>query len=172
MNHKMKKTALIFSIIALLTSSAFAQKVDDSKDALAVVNKLFAEMEAHNPPGIVALWTPEAILAAAIKNKEGKSIIRSFPVETFSKNFAEKKGEIKEDMYAPEVKIFGDLALVFGRYVFFIDAKISHCGVNAFHLVRTDAGWKIANASTTIEPQGCTEAEKAMKAPPLPAKQD
>ncbi|HEX9959806.1 MAG TPA: hypothetical protein VGB00_02665 [Pyrinomonadaceae bacterium] len=167
----MKKTALIFSIIAILSIAAFAQKADDSKDALAVVNKLFAEMAAHNPAGIVALHTPGAQLAAAIKNKEGKSVIRTFAAEAFSKNFAEKKSELKEEMYAPETKIYGDLALVWGRYVFFIDGKISHCGVNAFHLVRTDAGWKIANASTTIEPQGCTEQEKAMKvAAPTTAK--
>ena len=159
----MKKLTLIFSLIAVFSVSALAQKTDDSKDALAVVNKMFDEMAAHNPAGIVALYTPEAILAAAIKNKEGKSVIRSFPVEAFSKNFAEKKSELKEIMYAPETKIYGDLALVWGRYVFFIDGKISHCGVNAFHLVRTDTGWKIANASTTIEPQGCTEQEKAMK---------
>jgi ketosteroid isomerase-like protein len=166
----MKKSALIFSIIALFAMTAFAQKADDSKDALAVVNNMFAEMAAHNPAAIVALYTKEAQLAAAIKTKEGKSVIRAFPVEAFSKNFAEKKNEIKEEMYAPEVKVYGDLALVFGRYVFFIDGKISHCGVNAFHLVRTDAGWKIANASTTIEPQGCTEQEKAMKTT-VPAKQ-
>lgn len=160
----MKKLTLIISIIALFAVSTFAQKADDTNDALAVVVKMFEEMKAHNPAGIVALYTKEAQLAAAIKNKEGKSVIKTFPVDAFSKNFAEKKNEILEVMYAPETKIFGDLALVFGRYVFFVDGKISHCGVNAFHLVRTDAGWKIANASTTIEPQGCTEQEKAMKA--------
>ena len=160
----MKKTALIFAFIALFAVSAFAQKTDDSKNALSVVNKMFDEMAAHNPAGIVALYTKEAVLAAAIKTKEGKSVIKSFPVETFSKNFAEKKNEIKEVQYDSEVKVFGDLALVYGRYVFFVDNKVSHCGVNAFHLVRTDTGWLIANASTTIEPQGCTDKEKAMKA--------
>lgn len=160
----MKKLTLIISIIAVFAVSVFAQKSDDAKDTLAVVNKMFEEMAAHNPAGIVALYTKEAQLAAAIKNKEGKSIIRSFPVEAFSKNFAEKKNELKEDMYAPQVKIFGDLALIWGRYVFFVDGKVAHCGVNAFHLVRTDAGWKIANASTTIEPQGCTDEEKLRKA--------
>jgi len=169
MKYKMKKLSLIFAIIAIFSVAALAQKADDSKDALAVVNKMFAEMAAHNPAGILALYTPEAQLAAAIKNKEGKSVIRTFAVEAFSKNFAEKKNELKEEMYAPETKIYGDLALVWGRYVFFVDGKISHCGVNAFHLVRTDAGWKIANASTTIEPQGCTEQEKAMKAATTPA---
>jgi hypothetical protein len=159
----MKKLTLIISIIALFTVSALAQKADDAKDTLAVVNKLFAEMEAHNPPGILAVFTKEAQLAAVIKTKDGKSLVRTFPVEGFSKNFAEKKGEIKEDMYDPQVKTFGDLALIWGRYVFFVDGKISHCGVNAFHLVRAETGWVIANASTTIDPNGCTDAEKLRK---------
>ena len=163
----MRKIILFLAIISLSSFVISAQnkdaKADDTKETLAVVNKMFAEMAAHNPAGILALYTPEAQLVAAIKNKEGKSVNRTFPVEAFSKNFSEKKNEIKEDMYAPEVKIFGDLALVWGRYVFFVDNKISHCGVNVFHLVRADAGWRIAGASTTIEPQGCTEQEKAMK---------
>lgn len=154
--------AIFFTLLICATS--FAQKADDAKDALGVVNKLFAEMANHNPPAIAALFATDANLAAIIKNKEGKSVVRNFTGETFSKNFTEKKNVIKEAMYAPETKIFGDLALVWGRYVFFVDNKISHCGVNAFHLVRTDAGWRIANASSTLEPQGCTEQEKAMKA--------
>jgi hypothetical protein len=160
----MKKLTLIISIIAMFAVPVFAQKADDTKDTLAVVNKMFEEMAAHNPAGILALYTKEAQLAAVIKNKEGKSVTRTFPVEAFSKNFAEKKSELKEDMYDPQVKIFGDLALIWGRYVFFVDGKISHCGINAFHLVRTDSGWKIANASTTIDPTSCTEQEKLRKA--------
>lgn len=160
----MNKTIFIFLIIVMFTVSDFAQKADDAKDALAVVNKMFAEMEAHNPPGILAVYTKEAQLAAVFKNKEGKPVTRTFTVEAFSKNFAEKKNMIKEDMYDPQVKIFGDLALIWGRYVFFVDGKISHCGVNAFHLVRTDTGWLVANASTTIDPNSCTDAEKLRKA--------
>lgn len=144
----MKKitTAIIFTLA--ISISAFAQKTDDAKDALAVINKMFAEMANHNPAAIAALYTTDSNLAAIIKTKDGKSVLRSFTGEAFSKNFVEKKGEIKEEMYAPETKIFGDLAMVWGRYVFFVDGKISHCGVNSFHLVKTDAGWRIANDTT------------------------
>ncbi len=160
----MKKifTILLFSLFILPV--VLAQKADDEKAALQVVNTMFAEMAKHNPPAIAVLFTPEATLTAIIKNKEGKSVVRVFTGDTFSKNFAENRGPIREDMYASEVKIDGDLASVWGRYVFFSNGKISHCGVNAFHLVRTDAGWKIATASSTIDPQGCTEQEKARKA--------
>lgn len=157
------KKILIATFFALAISlSVFAQSQDE-KDALAVANKMFEEMANHNPTAIAALYTKDSNLTAIIRNKEGKNVIRAFTGEAFSKNFAEKKNEIKEDMYAPEVKVYGDLALVWGRYVFFVDNKLSHCGVNAFHMVRTDAGWKIANASSTIDPTSCTEQEKAMK---------
>jgi|SRR5687768_18058849 len=160
----MKKilAAVIFTLA--ISIPAFAQKADDSKDALAVVNKLFEMMAAHKPAEIVALHTAEAQHVAVMKNKEGKSVNRTFSADAFSKNFAEKRAELKEDMYAPKVEIHNDLALVWGRYVFFVNGKISHCGVNAFHLVRIDAGWRIAGASSSMEPQGCTEQEKAMKA--------
>jgi hypothetical protein len=57
---------------------------------------------------------------------------------------------------------------VHGRYVFFVDGKISHCGLNSFNLVRSDGIWKIANAVSSIDPGSCTDREKALKA--LPAK--
>lgn len=161
----MKKFMTAICLTAFLSLSALAQKADDSKDALAVVNKLWEAMTAHKPADIVALHTAEAQLVAIMKNKEGKTVIRTIKAEDFAKNFAEKKAELLEDMYAPRVELFGDFAQVTGRYVFFVGGKISHCGVNAFHLVRTDGVWKIAGASSTMEPQGCTEQEKARKVP-------
>lgn len=164
----MKLSVIILSFISIMAFSsvpALAQATDDSKAALAVVNKLFDLMAAHDPAGIVALHTPESQLVAVMKNREGKTVVRNFTTEAFSKNFAEKRGEIFEDMYAPKTEVHNDLALVWGRYVFFVNGKISHCGVNAFHLVRTDGVWKIAGGSSSMEPQGCTEQEKARKAP-------
>lgn len=159
----MKKIIFLFVFLTTVSVSAFAQSADE-KDALAVANTMFAEMANHNPAGISALWTKDAMLTAIIRGKDGKNKIVTFTSEAFSKNFVEKKNEIKELMYAPETKVDGDLALVSGRYVFFVDGKISHCGVNAFHIVRTDAGWKIAAASSTIDATNCTTEEKAMSA--------
>lgn len=158
------KKILVTIIFALSLSLVVSAQKQDEKDALGVVNTMFKEMANHNPTAIAALYTKEANLTAIIKGKDGKNRIMVFTGEAFSKNFAEKRGEIFEDMYAPIVKVDGDLAMVWGRYVFFVDSKISHCGVNAFHLVKTETGWRIANASSTIDPTACTEAEKARKA--------
>lgn len=159
----MKRIISLFVLLTAISVSALAQNTDE-KDAVAVANTMFTEMTNHNTAAIAALYTKDSVLTAIIRGKDGKNRIMAFTGEAFSKNFSEKKNEIKEVMYAPETKIYGDLALVWGRYVFFVDNKISHCGVNAFHMVRTDAGWKIASASSTIDPTSCTAEEKAMTA--------
>ena len=41
--------------------------------------------------------------------------------------------------------IDGDLAVVSGRYTFYVGDKFSHCGKDVFNLLRTEAGWKIAH---------------------------
>jgi hypothetical protein len=162
-NSDLKKifAAAVFALAA--AAPCLAQKTDDEKQALAVVQKLFDMMAAHRPAEIVALHTPEAQLVAVMKNRDGKSVTRTIKAEEFSKNFAEKKAELLEDMYDPKVEVSGDFAQVWGRYVFYAGGRILHCGVNSFHLVRTDAGWRIAGAASTMEPAGCTEKEKAMK---------
>lgn len=167
----MKKIFLIFVSLFSVSISASAQKNDGAKDALAIVNKMFTEMANHNPAAIVELWAKDSHLTAVIKRKDGKTAFATLTPEAFSKNFAEKKNEIKEDMYEMKTLIDGDLAMVWGRYVFFVDGKISHCGLNSFHLVRTETGWRIANASSTIDATGCNEKEKAMKIS-MPAKQN
>lgn len=156
------KTFVAVAFIAVLSLSAFAQKADETA-AIGVVNQLFAEMEAANPAGILALHTPTSDLVAIFRQKDGTSRIQSINGDAFSKMFTDKTRKMKEVMYDPKAEVSGDWAMVWGRYVFFVDGKLSHCGINQFNLVRTEGVWKIANGASTIDPTDCTEKEKQMK---------
>jgi hypothetical protein len=155
----MKKIVLFLAcaLAASLTAAAqtAAQKSDAGQEsAAAVADKLFEAMRAKNGDGIRALFTPEGQLVAVDKPRTGPgpSTTRVFSADAFAKMISESKApEFVEKMPQPEVKIFGDMALVFGRYTFHVGEKFSHCGTNSFHLVRTAAGWKIANAASTLE---------------------
>ena len=159
----MKNIILSVLILFVFAAAAFSQKTDDKAAALAVVNQLFAEMAAANPPGIVALPTPDAQLAAIRKTKDGKMRLDVINREAFSKFFTDKTAVIEERMYEQKVVVDGDWAMVWGSYVFFVANKISHCGINQFNLVRTAEGWKLANGASTIDPTACTDKEKKMK---------
>ena len=156
----MKKLILsVMLMLAVYTAGAAqtAAKNDaggDAAAAVAVANKLFEAMRAKNAEAIRALFMPEGQLVAVDKPRtgDGLSKTRVFTADAFAKMISEAKApEFIERMPQPEGKIFGDMALVFGRYTFHVGDKFSHCGTNSFHLVRTADGWKIANAASTLE---------------------
>lgn len=159
----MKKFFVLGLVFGFLSLSAAAQSPDKQPAPIDVVNQLFTEMAAANPDGIVALQTADSQLFVIIKQNDGLIRTRTITAEAFSKNFTDKTRNLKEVMYDPNVETDGEWAMVWGRYVFFLGGKISHCGINQFNLIRTENGWKIANGASTIDPGGCTEKEKAMK---------
>lgn len=162
----MKVLTIIFSLVCGLCSAALGQMPSEKAAPLAVVEKLFAEMAAANPAGILALGTPENQLVAIRKLRDGSSRVEVITGEAFSKMFTNKEANLREEMYAPQVEVEGDYAMVYGRYVFFVGERLSHCGVNQFNLVKIAGVWKIANGASTIDPGACTEKEKAMKPDP------
>ena len=164
----MKRISTAILAAAIMATAAFSQKTDDKAAALAVVNQLFSEMASANPAGILALHTPTSDLAGVFKTRDGKTRYQAINGDAFSKMFTDKTKVMREEMYDPKVEVHGDWAMVWGRYVFFNDDKLSHCGINQFNLVRIDGKWKIANGASTIDPGDCSEKEKAMK--PDPAK--
>lgn len=46
--------------------------------------------------------------------------------------------------------IEGDAAVVWGRHGFEVDGELSHVGVDAFHLLRTEEGWKVAGGAYSV----------------------
>ena len=164
----MKRLLTILFVFSFSVGGAFAQGGDDKKAALNVVNQLFSEMAAANPAGILALHTPTSDLAGVFRTKDGKTRYQAINGEKFSQMFTDKTKVMKEEMYDPKIEVSGDWAMVWGRYVFFVGDKLSHCGINQFNLVRIEGAWKIANGASTIDPSDCSEKEKAMK--PDPAK--
>ncbi|MGI8883494.1 MAG: hypothetical protein ACR2IA_04525 [Pyrinomonadaceae bacterium] len=150
------KSILLAILFLLVISNALAQnpKSDDIKAASEIPDKLFAAMKAKSFEDIRAIFMPEGQLVALDTPRDGKGIskTRSFTTESFAKMISEAKGgDFIEKMPDKEVRIDGDLAIVFGRYTFYAGEKFSHCGMNTFNLVRTENGWRIANAASTLE---------------------
>jgi hypothetical protein len=58
--------------------------------------------------------------------------------------------------FRPEVHISGPLAMVWLAYDFYLDNKWSHCGVDAFTLLKADGRWRIATLVWSVEqPPAC-----------------
>ena len=64
---------------------------------------------------------------------------------------------LDEPIRHARVTIDADLATVWAEYQVRIDGAVSHCGYDAFHLVRVAGAWKILNVSDTFRREGCGE---------------
>jgi len=152
-------------VLALLPCCALGQaargedKSDAAGEALAVVNRLFDAMRAKDAEAMRALFSAEGQLTAT-QRRDGQPSLRVYNGAAFAKLIVETKGVLKERMYKPETLVSGDLAMVRGRYGFYVDDRFSHCGMNSFHLMRTADGWKIVSAASTIELDGCEPEAK------------
>jgi hypothetical protein len=164
----MKTLIIAFILIGIFSISTIAQ-TDDKTAAIDVVNRLFAGMKAKDAEQIKAAFAAEGQLVAIDKPRDGKGLskTRLFTGEAFAKMISEAKGgDFIEMMPSPEARVSGDMALVTGRYTFYVGDKFSHCGTNTFNLVRTETGWRIANGASTLEFQ-CDRDLKAVAVPKI-----
>ena len=64
-------------------------------------------------------------------------------------------GANQERYWDPVVHVRGSLAMVWTPYEFWVKGKTSHCGIDAFELVKEQGTWRIGNAMWTVEPDAC-----------------
>ena len=65
---------------------------------------------------------------------------------------------VDEPIRNPVVHVSGDLATVWAEYQVRRDGTVTHCGFDAFHLVRSGGRWKLLNISDTYQATGCGPA--------------
>lgn len=152
----------IVSVAALLAPAAAASAqasapVPDERDAvLAVVQRLWDGMRTRDTALVRSVFDSTALLTRVV-NREGVSRVQVLPISGFIEALGRSTETWDERMFAPEVRIDGSLATVWTEYEFHLGTKFSHCGVDAFQLLKTSAGWKVVALSDTARREGCAK---------------
>lgn len=81
--------------------------------------------------------------------------VSTFAIKEYLDRLPGQKQRQRERFWDPEVRVQDGIAAVWTRYDFWIDGKFSHCGVDAFDLVKTPEGWKISGGLYTVQRDGC-----------------
>lgn len=151
----MKKSIAAILILASLPFGIQAQQTTEDS-VKAAVTQLFDAMRQSNPDLLKASFGETAVLQTIAKTRDGKVVVRNESVEEFAAQIAKaEKGALDERIEFGMIKIDAALATVWTPYQFFLNGKFSHCGVNAFQLVRGNTGWKIQYIIDTRRREGC-----------------
>ena len=124
---------------------------------LAAVQRFFDTMAERDAAGAAGVLVPSGRFFSA-RVAEGKSVTRSFTNREYLDGLPRRKEDVLERIWEPEVRVRGRIASVWAPYDFWKDRAFSHCGVDAFDLVETPEGWRIAGGVYTVETEGCASS--------------
>ena len=137
---------------AQTTATAKAAVEEDKKAIVAVVKKLFDAMAAKDGAAAASVLLPDGRFFVPREGEEP----RTFTGKEFADRVPMQKGTVLERFWDPEMRVRGSIATIWTPYDFWFDGKFSHCGIDAFDLIKTADGWKISGGMYTVERSGCT----------------
>ena len=140
----MKKILLLLLFIPLIS---FGQEFEKEK-IKSVIKTFFAGFHKKDSLLLTSVLEKSFTLNSTSFN-ENEGVLRNINGDNFISPVISRPSSPawKEKLFSYEIKIDGPLANVWVDYEFWIDNKLSHCGVNSIHLLKKKSGWKIFNIS-------------------------
>ncbi len=158
MNHF--KSTLSFVILFLLSIHISAQKEisADETNVHDIIIKLFDGMREGDSAKVASVFRKNVRMFSSYTKKTGEEVLHEGKLSEFLIAIGTPHDEIwDEKIWDTQIQIDGNLAQVWTQYGFYIGEKFSHCGVDAFQLIKEDKHWKIINLMDTRRVNGCEQ---------------
>lgn len=168
MRHTTVRSMIVGMVLAALVLAAPHAAQDTPAEraaAIAVTDAALAAITRGDMLAFTDLMLPEAVLFPT-STRDG---VTRYGVRTRAgQRDTPRSVSVTERGWSPEVRVNGPLAMVWYPYDLYLDGKWSHCGVDAFTLIKHDGRWHIATMAWSAEqPPAC---EKHPNGPPRGAK--
>ena len=148
----------VLLMVMATSAPAAAQTVpvreDDKAAVIATVQKFFDTMASRDVQGARSVLMADGKLFA-VRDQNGQPTARASSLQEYLDGLGKRTQDYRERMWSPEVRIHGPIATLWTAYDFWVDGKFSHCGVDAFDLIKMADGWKISGGAYTVERTGC-----------------
>ena len=135
-----------------------ATEAETRREVLAVTDRMLDAMWDRDTAALAALFEPGARLVG-MRTRKGatEAHVQVLTPAQFGAFLArDTRGPWHERLWDAEVRVDGTLATVWAAYDFHFGDEFSHCGTDAFQLLRTGAGWRIVSLADTYRTEGCT----------------
>jgi hypothetical protein len=150
---------LIFLIVATVIGIQLSWTYQNAEEqsVIAVVEQFFKALETRDADLAQKILMTEGIVYS-VREEGGEKSIRATTHEQIINSFSSATENMLERMWDPKILIHKEIAVVWTKYDFHREGKFSHCGVDAFNLIKTQEGWKISGIFYTVEKEGCEES--------------
>lgn len=126
--------------LLVLLGNALADEAEEAA-MLAIADAAFDRITADDSIGLTDLMIPEAMIYIGVV-EDGKYGVRT-------RTYQETRDramtvDLHERGWDPTVMHSGTIGVVWYPYDIYINGEWSHCGVDIFNMIRTDAGWRVS----------------------------
>jgi hypothetical protein len=146
-----------FALVLALWAATALEAQDagfEEQAALAVAEAALEAISAGDPAALADLMIEGAVLVSTRARDDRPS--HSLRTREEERARSGTSSRIVERGFRGEARVAGGVATVWLPYDLYIDGSWSHCGVDVFTLVHTEAGWRIATLAWSIEqPPAC-----------------
>ena len=127
------------------------------REVVTVVERLFDAMRTRDSAAARALFEPGARLQT-VTTRQGVLTVSEDSVGMFLRAIGTPRRQVLDERIANErVLIDGLYAVAWVDYTLYVDDQKSHCGVDAFQMVRRPAGWRIFSLTDTRRRENCPD---------------
>jgi len=138
----------------LVPDSARAQS--DSAAVMFTLDRFLAALRTKDTSAMRAELDSAARMTLLRPSPAGGVRVMVLTGDQFVNAAANPSGPaLDEPIRNANVHVHTDLASVWAEYQVRIEGRVSHCGYDAFHLVRRGTAWKILNVSDTFRRENC-----------------
>lgn len=151
-------TKLLIVFFLFFSGQLVAQNPVSDKSIREPIDRLFLGMARGDSAMVRSSFATQVTMATISKGKAGQPVIRyENGINDFLKAVGTPHSETwNEPIWDLKINIDGDFAQAWASYAFYRGKQFSHCGVDAFHLVRgTDGQWRIFHLADTRQKEGC-----------------
>lgn len=155
MLSNIRRLSITISVLALAAvRPAGAQS--DKEQVLAALDTFFVGLRTKDTVLMLRHVDSATRFTLLRPTRDGGLRVVVYSAREFITNVtAPNQPGIDEPIRNPVVHIDGDLASVWAEYQVIAEGKVSHCGLDAFHMVRKQGAWRILNVSDTFRRTGC-----------------
>lgn len=143
-------------LAAILACPATLTAQDPRADSLAVLAVADSSLAALSRGDYVAFtdWMVEGATIASVSEASPARRIRLRTRESYRTSTTTDR--LLERGFNGTAEVDGPIAMVWLPYDFYVNDTWSHCGVDIFTMVKSDAGWKIATLTyNVLQPPAC-----------------
>ena len=148
----------VFICLLLIFSSGLLNAQNNEKEEVKKAVELFFD-GFHNQDSVLIKSTtsPGIIMQTIGRDKEGASVVKTSDFNTFLKSIVSipDTTKFREKLLSYQIQVDGSMANAWTPYEFWINDKLSHCGVNSFQLHKQDGAWKIIYIIDTRRREDC-----------------